>query len=70
MTTNNQNSCKQQQKSRSNIEIKCRAKPQSNQRINEIKKVEKREQHQEMFTQFGPTMTYSRGEINLFIHYQ
>ena len=41
------------------------AKPQSNQRINKIKRVEKRKQHQEMFTQFGPTMTYSRGKIDL-----
>jgi len=42
MTSNNQYSHKQQQKSRSNLEIKCRAKPQLNQRINEIKRVEKR----------------------------
>jgi hypothetical protein len=26
---------------------------------------EKRTTHQEMFTQFNPTMTYSRGEIDL-----
>jgi len=42
MTTNNQNNHKQQQQSRPNLEAKCIAKPQSNQRANKIKRVKKR----------------------------
>jgi len=39
MATYNQNSHKQQQQSRSYLATKCKAKPQSNQRINKIKRV-------------------------------
>ena len=42
METNRQNNHKQQQQSKSNLESKCIEKPQINQRINNIKRVEKR----------------------------
>jgi len=46
MATKTQSNHKQQQQARSNIETKCIAKPQFNQRINKIKRVEKnRQQH-------------------------
>jgi len=42
MATNNQNNQEQQQQSRPNLETKCIAKPQSNQRIYKIKREKKR----------------------------
>jgi len=42
----------------------CKLKPQLNQWINKIKRIEK-QTHQEIFTLFGPTMTYFGGERSL-----
>jgi len=49
MATKTKNNHKKQQQPRSNLETKCIEKPQFNQRINKIKRVEKnRQQHQEI----------------------
>lgn len=61
MVTNNQNSHNQQQQSRNQVYSKTTIEP-NNKQGKESR--EKRTTHQEIFTQFGPTITNSEREFD------